>query len=108
MRKKTKIINLKMANIMIENHYMNKIKNVSESIVKGKQEINYKKHKNEFDEDMLLVNHYTKNIILDNIPSLSELNFKHPDSDVDPDEYNWVLSIKIDEVIKKLEDLKKK
>jgi hypothetical protein len=76
------------------------------TLIHGKQKINYKRTKDDYGDDILLVNHYTKKYILDNnIEGLTEINFTHPDKNVDPDEYNWVLSIKIDKVVEKLKNI---
>lgn len=101
MRKNTKILNLKNANIMVENYYLNTVKNINENntLIHGKQKINYKRTKDDYGDDILLVNHFTKKYIIDNnIEGLTEINFTHPDKDVNPNDYNWVLKIKTNEV----------
>jgi hypothetical protein len=94
MKKFFKKINLENDNIMAENYYLTERSNT----IIGKEIINFKRDKDEFGDNILLVNNFTKKYILNNIKDLSEINFTHPNKNVDPDEYNWILSIKIDEV----------
>lgn len=94
MKKFFKKINLENDNIMAENYYLTERSNT----IIGKEIINFKRDKDEFGDNILLVNNFTKKYILNNIKDLSEINFTHPNKNVDPDEYNWNLSIKIDEV----------
>lgn len=94
MKKYFKKINLENDNIMAENYYLTERSNT----IIGKEIINFKRDKDEFGDNILLVNNFTKKYILNNIKDLNEINFTHPNKNVDPDEYNWILSIKIDEV----------
>jgi hypothetical protein len=101
MKKFFKKINLENDNIMAENYYLTERSNT----IIGKEIINFKRDKDEFGDNILLVNNFTKKYILNNIKDLSEINFTHPNKNVDPDEYNWILSIKIDEVEKLLKNI---
>jgi hypothetical protein len=91
MKKIIKKLNMRNANLMCEQHYLNSFKKISETVdVYGTNEIKYMV---DTDNDEILLNNRAKNILLKSNLGLSELNFGHPEPYVDFLQYNWSLPI---------------